>query len=211
MNDASIGWVSRVLRKPWYAFWRLLQKYCYQGREYNLHVPSGHMIHTPWFQEDSDFSDLLKAASSAGPMAVSPDRCYILYKFCQRSLNLNGDMAECGVYTGGTAHLLAAVMQGSAGQHHPKLHLFDTFSGMPDASVPKRDYHSPGDFADTSLELVQRRLGAYAFVEFHPGRMPQTFEDVADVALYSFVHVDVDIFPSTLDCCRWFWPRLCGG
>lgn len=211
MKNVSLGWIGRTLRKPWYAFWRFVQKYGYQGHEYVLHVPFGHMVYTPWFWTESDFSKLLRAVSSAGPMAVSADRCYVLYKFCQRSLNLNGDIAECGVYTGGTAHLLAATIQDNVGRYHPKLHLFDTFSGMPDVAVPERDYHSPGDFGDVSLERVQQRLGPYPFVQFHPGLMPQTFERVADVRSYSLVHVDVDIYLSVLECCRWFWPRLCRG
>lgn len=110
MRNASLGWIGRTLRKPWYAFWRSVQKCGYQGREYALRVPFGHMVYTPWFWAKSDFSKLLHAVSSAAPMIVSADRCYVLYKFCQRSLNLNGDLAECGVYTGGTAHLLAATV-----------------------------------------------------------------------------------------------------
>lgn len=82
---------------------------------------------------------------------------------------------------------------------------------MPDVAVPERDYHSPGDFADVSLERVEQRLRAYPFVQFHPGLMPQTFECVADVGSYSLVHVDVDVYPSVLECCKWFWPRLCRG
>jgi hypothetical protein len=82
---------------------------------------------------------------------------------------------------------------------------------MPDTSVPERDYHSSGDFSDTSLNRVQRRLQGFPFLAFHPGLMPQTFDEVAAVPTYSFVHVDVDIYPSVLECCKWFWPRLCPG
>ena len=74
-----------------------------------------------------------------------------------------------------------------------------------------RDYHSPGEFSDTSLGLVQRRLENFPFVVVHAGTLPGTFDEVGDVCTYSFVHVDVDIFPSVLACCEWFWPRLCRG
>lgn len=211
MRKASVGRFGKLLRKPWYALWQRLQKYGWEGREYVLQVPSGHRIYTPWFWPESNFSQLLHSVSCAGPLSVSLDRCYILYQFCQRSLNLGGDMAECGVYTGGTANLLASTIQTYAQKPYPRLHLFDTFSGMPTTALPERDYHSPGDFADTSLKAVQQRLEAYRFVVFHPGVMPQTFEEISDVPLYSFVHVDVDIFSSVFDCCTWFWPRLCQG
>ena len=38
--------------------------------------------------------------------------------------------------------------------------------------------------------------------------MPASFENVAEINDWAFVHVDVDIFPSMLECCRWFWPRM---
>jgi len=82
---------------------------------------------------------------------------------------------------------------------------------MPDLSLPERDYHSPGDFSDTSLDSVKWRLKDFSFVEFHPGMMPQTFDEVVAVPAFSFVHVDVDIYPAVLECCNWFWPRLCPG
>ena len=120
-------------------------------------------------------------------------------------------MAECGVYAGGTAHVLAATMQAYRGEQASKFHLFDTFNGMPDTSVAQRHYHSPGAFGDTSLEQVQGRLHDYPFIQFHRGVIPRSFEDVAEVPLYSFVHIDVDIYPTTLECCKYFWPRLSPG
>jgi hypothetical protein len=209
MNNASISGVGRVLRRPWYAFWHVIEKLAYQGREYTLQVPSGHRVYTPWFWKhaDHDFSRLMDLVCRAGPLSVSPDRCYVLYQFCRHCLHLDGDVAECGVYTGGTGHLLSLTLSA-----RPKpLHLFDTFCGMPNVSVPRRDYHFPGDFSDTSLDLVKRRLKDFHFVMFHPGIMPATFDEVRTVRSYSFVHVDVDIYPSVLECCRWFWPRLSPG
>lgn len=209
MTHATLGWTGRVLRQPWYLFWRLIERYLYQGREYTVQVPFGHRLLTPWFSADetSDFVKTLKRVRAAGPLVVSADRCYILYQFCHRSLALEGDIAECGVFTGGTAHLLSLVLS----THPHPLHLFDTFSGMPDTSVPARDYHSPGDFADTSLNQVKQRLASFPFVNFHPGLIPNTFSEVVHISTYSFVHVDVDIYPSVFDCCKWFWPRLTRG
>jgi O-methyltransferase len=211
VNNASIGKIAKFLRKPWYGLWRQIQKYGWDEKEYILHLPFGQRIFAPWFWKESDFSKLLQPVLCAGPMAVSPDRCYILYQFCQRALNLEGDIAECGVYTGGTAHLLASIIHAKEESHHRRLHLFDTFCGMPNSSVPERDYHSPGDFSDTSLSFVQHRLKNFPFVIFHAGIMPQTFNEVASIQQYSFVHIDVDIFPSVFECCQWFWPRLSHG
>ena len=134
----------------------------------------------------------------------------MLYQLVCRSIYLPGDIAECGVYTGGTAHLMALVLASSVPDSVSiKLHLFDTFNGMPGTTIPQRDYHEAGEFSDTSLEYVKGRLQPYApFCEFYPGLMPDTFIHIENVKQFSFVHIDVDIYPSVMACCEWFWPRL---
>ena len=202
-----------MLRKFWYAFWRLIERCFFHGQAYSLHVPYGHRIFTPWFEEDSnsDFSQVIKMVKGFGPLVVSSDRCYILFQLARKASLIPGDLAECGVYTGGTAHLLALVLERQA-ISTKKLHLFDTFTGMPKTSIPSRDYHSPGDFANTSVDLVKKRLQHYdSFCIYHVGLMPVTFSEVKDIKEFSFVHVDVDIFPSVLACCEYFYPRLSRG
>lgn len=210
-DSARIGRLGRKLRKPWYGWWRFVERKLFRGRSYTLQVPSGHRVYTPWFDDasGSEFAEILRTVRGAGPLAMSADRCYMLYQFSRRALRLHGDVAECGVYVGGTAHLLGEVI--SRGTSAASLHLFDTFGGMP-VTLPSRDYHVAGQFSDTSLERVQRRLSSYAFCRFHPGLIPQTFGDVAgDMERLAFVHVDVDIYSSTLECLRWLWPRLVSG
>ena len=58
---------------------------------------------------------------------VSDDRCFMLYQYAQYASSLLGSMAELGVYQGGTAKLIAKASPAKT------LHLFDTFSGLPDA------------------------------------------------------------------------------
>ncbi|MCI0645018.1 MAG: TylF/MycF family methyltransferase [Chloroflexi bacterium] len=212
MKGAALSPLGKLLRRPWYWFWHFLAKFFFQGRSYTIHVPFGDRVFTPWFDLDSssNFAQIIRIVQANGPLVVSPDRCYLLYQLACQAAHLPGDMAECGVFTGGTAQILAEVLT----RHHSsaRLHLFDTFSGMPDTALPERDYHSPGDFSGTSLEFVRNRLRAYASsCEFHPGFMPDTFSEVVNVPQYSFVHIDVDIYLSVLACCEWFWPRLVPG
>lgn len=150
-------------------------------------------------------------AKESGPLIVSLDRCYILYQLAKRSSQISGDFAECGVYSGGTDYLLASTLNRQS-ITTKKLHLFDTFTGMPERSFPSRDYHSLGDFADTSIDFVKNRLRSYdSFCIYHVGLMPDTFSEVEDVKKFSFVHVDVDIFPSVQACFEFFYPRLSRG
>ncbi len=123
---------------------------------------------------------------------------------------MGGAVAECGVWTGGTAQLLAEVI--GRGEGDSALHLFDTFEGMPATVDSRRDYHSPGDFSDTSVDFVKNRLRTYPYVDIHKGVIPATFSEVDPSMAFSLVHIDVDIYEPTLASCEWFWPRLkpCG-
>jgi O-methyltransferase len=200
---------SLLLARVWLTAWRLLERLLYRGHPYTIAVPHGLRLYTPWFATDDEtpFSVAYRAAAAGGPMIVAADRCYVLHGFARRPVA--GDIAECGVFTGGTAHLLAATMaaESSAGS----LHLFDTFAGRPDTAEPTRDFHAPGDFAETSLERVQARLNAYPAVHFHPGFVPSTFAELNADTGFSLVHVDLDIYPSVRDACAGLWPRVVPG
>jgi O-methyltransferase len=139
---------------------------------------------------------------------VSADRCYVLYTLARQALALPGDFWECGVYKGGTARLLADVLAANA-TTSATLHLFDTFTGMPETD-PLRDLHQRGDFADTSLTAVQEHVGHAHLVTYHQGVIPATFQGL-DRARIAFAHVDVDIYQSIWDCCAFIMPRLVPG
>ena len=138
---------------------------------------------------------------------VSRECCYILYTMAQQSLNLNGELWECGVYKGGTAMLLAEIISQNGNKR--SLHLFDTFEGMPETDDIK-DLHSQGDFSDTSFNKVKALVGREEFVSIHKGFIPQTFSDFEDSAI-SFAHIDVDIFSAVRDCCEFIYPRILAG
>jgi len=144
---------------------------------------------------------------------VTADRCYVLYSLALQSLNLDGQWYEAGVYNGGTAMLLAKLLDEKARHKQTKLHLFDTFEGMPETD-PQEDIHKKGDFNDTSLEVVRSRIKALisdiSIVEFHKGFIPATFNDLESHHI-SFAHIDVDIYRSVIDCCNFIYPRLQNG
>src|SRR5262245_11536967 len=105
MVTAKVSWLGRMLRKPWYWCWRTTQRWFFVGRDYTLLVPYGQRVFTPWFSNDADprFAEILRKVRASGRDASAADRCYMLYQLSNRCLSLPGDMAECGVFTGGTA------------------------------------------------------------------------------------------------------------
>lgn len=123
----------------------------------------------------------------------------VLYHCLKQTRCVPGDVAELGVWKGGSAALLAEHSDGRT------VHLFDTFAGMPKTS--QWDQLKEGDFADTSLESVKLLLSGFPNVRFHPGVFPQTTEGL-DALRFSFVHLDGDIYNSTKSGLDWFYPRL---
>lgn len=156
----------------------------------------------PWDQ-DVQFNDYMHRVS--GNTLVDRARCFMLFQFARQTSRIPGDIAEVGVYKGGTARLLAKAFE-PAGKD---VHLFDTFSGMPPVDESK-DLHKQGDFRDTSLEAVKSLLSDCGNVHLHAGWFPLTAKPVECVT-FCFVHVDVDIYRSVMDCCDFFYPRLHGG
>jgi O-methyltransferase len=171
-------------------------------------IPDG-AFYTPLFSPWNDYGDFARYRALAAPYTlVSPERLYTLYALALNALHLGGDIWECGVYKGGTARMLAEIL---ATQARPgvQLHLFDTFSGMPETDATL-DMHRQGDFSDTSLEAVRRVVGNPERVEFHPGWIPDTFRGLENAAI-ALAHVDVDIYQSVRDCCAFLYPRVTPG
>lgn len=168
--------------------------------------PYRYATYSPWFSEE--FKQLYEKIKDY--TLVKEDRCYILERFVRHCLHLDGDVAECGVFKGGTAFLLAHTMQGHPTLQDKRLHLFDTFSGMPTAAEGDPSGHKRGDFGDTLLDWVRNYLRPFPFVEYHPGIMPDTFKGVQE-RKFSFVHVDVDLYQTAKECCEFFYGRMVQG
>jgi O-methyltransferase len=156
----------------------------------------------PW-EDDPAFLKVYDAVASH--TLVDRKRLYMLYQLVCQTASLEGSVAECGVFRGGTALLFAKLKTEAK-----RLYLFDTFGGMPETDSEK-DVHRSGDFSDTSLPQVQTLLRGSANVVFRPGFFPATAKGL-EQETFSLAHCDMDIYSSVLDFCRFFYPRLvCGG
>jgi hypothetical protein len=90
------------------------------------------------------------------------------------------------------------------------LHLFDTFAGMPAEAAKDPSRHKESDFGDASLDAIRNYLQHFPFVALHPGFIPETFKAVKD-SKFAFVHIDVDLYQTTKDCCAFFYDRMVSG
>lgn len=128
---------------------------------------------------------------------------YTVFSFGKSYCHLPGAMAEVGVYQGASAKLLCEA------KGPVELHLFDTFDGLPQSTSTDQGVHSQNQYP-CSLQSVRKYLKDYKNVHFHPGLFPDSAKSLAEKQ-FSFVHLDVDLYESTLAGLEYFYPRLIPG
>lgn len=111
---------------------------------------------------------------------------------------LDGDLAEVGVFQGGSAAIILA-------NSNKPLHLFDTFCGLPD---------SEGDFSkgqySCDIDTVKANLINPENVIYYKGIFPDTAKDCA-CDKFSLVHIDCDLPKSVLVSLKYFYDKLVPG
>lgn len=147
--------------------------------------------------------DLIRQVKKEVPMYLSHQEALFIYTTVIKTEKITGEVAEVGVYKGGSAKLICEVTK-------KPVHLFDTFEGMPELS----EYDNPEQFQKgvlvASLESVKNSLKNYSNISFYKGFFPDTAGPIKN-KMFSFVHLDVDIYKSTLDCLEFFYPRMSRG
>ena len=90
---------------------------------------------------------------------------------------------------------------------------FDTFAGLADVSAEDThwgvSFFKSGSYT-ASREQVAKYLAAYSDVRLVEGFFPESAGDAA-ARQFSFVHLDVDTYGSTLASLQFFWPRMTPG
>jgi O-methyltransferase len=134
---------------------------------------------------------------------LTGNEAFFLYSLAKAQRGLEGAMAELGVYQGSSAQIICEAKEDCA------LYLFDTFSGLPEPGEIETRLLTRGQFS-ASLPAVQGLLQAYSNVCFHPGMFPQSAEGM-DGVRFSLVHLDADLYSSTLAGLEFFYPRMVPG
>ena len=143
-------------------------------------------------------------------VAQVPTELDLMYKLMSKASIVKGDMAEVGVWKGGSAKFICEF------KGNKNLHLFDTFEGMPetrpdDIIAPYGRYKEPRQIIKgemvRGIEEAQENLKKYSNVFFYKGIFPETSDSIKDTK-FSFVHLDVDIYKSTIDALNFFYPRM---
>lgn len=198
--DALIAWSAHapVLSAP--------RKLVVRAGEYVLRTQKATII---YYQEPerARVFDLISEIKKVDRMlfGITPNEAYQIYSAVRSTSKLRGDIAEVGVFRGGSARIICEA------RANKPVHLFDTFEGLPDSepldwNTRDRTHYERGQFA-ASLDSVRNYLKPYRDVHFYKGYFPDTAGPVRD-RTFSFVHLDVDTLKSTRGCLEFFYERM---
>lgn len=137
---------------------------------------------------------------------INPTRLATLIAYSWCCHEMRGAFAEFGVMKGGSLDMLASL--------HPNRLIYgiDGFKGLP--APGKNDTHAKGDFelSDNDIHILFDHFHFHhPNVKLLRGYSPDVFKKIPDDQVFSFVHVDVDLFDSVNDAFDFFYPRLTAG
>lgn len=152
-----------------------------------------------------------------GTTFLPEDRQKTFLNYANLSSTLEGSMAEFGVATGW------AVMELAKNFPSKNIYAFDTFKGF--KSLPKKMFNASPKFdpknypfnenkewpktwgEDLPWKDVLKELKKYKNIKIKKGLFPKTTKGLENEK-YCFVHIDVDIYSSTLYGLQYFYERL---
>jgi len=132
------------------------------------------------------------------------ERSETTYKIFTMAMKIEGDVAECGVYLGHTAHTFCEFLE--TVEIKKTVHLFDSFQGFPDdlideevaVSDPSSDWANLSAGAlSVSESAVRRFMSDVSQYEIHAGFFCDTFPQFDEPLC--FIHADGDLYTSTAD------------
>jgi hypothetical protein len=146
------------------------------------------------------------------------DRFRLLLQQFERTLALDGRVAECGCFRGLSSYLLCSRLRAHDSRFDGTGHeIYDSFEGLSEP-LPEDDAARAEEAVARStrrgmfahpLEAVQRALNAFPNISYGVGWIPEAFPQ--DGRRYRFVHVDVDLYQPTKASLEHFWPHLVPG
>lgn len=152
--------------------------------------------------------DTLREINSFRRKLAAPlsNEAFLLRSLSKSLTSVPGDYAEVGCFQGGSAAMICL------GKGDKPMHLFDTFSGIP-KGLEKYNEHFKENLYACSLETVRSNLAEFNNLSFHKGLFPNSIEDDQEIqnTNFAFVNIDVDLYEGTLECLKFFYPRMSPG
>lgn len=148
--------------------------------------------------------DLIKKIKSEKHFLLRYTEAYNIYSIVKNTSKIQGDIAEIGTFNGASAKLISEI------KGNKTLHIFDSFEGLPETRDFDASHFHKGQF-QSDYEVVKNYLSGYSNVKIYKGFFPQKNSEHIANKKFSFVHLDVDLYESTLDSLKFFYPRMSKG
>jgi len=133
---------------------------------------------------------------------------YCCYQYLKQVSQLSGDVAEFGVFQGGSAYFMALAMACLGMSPSKALHLFDTFAGIPTKS--SLDFVEKESFAEGNVEKVRELMCEFEKVQVVQGDVQETVP-VSGISSLALAHVDCDQHAPTRFLCEQVYPKMVPG
>ena len=128
--------------------------------------------------------------------------------------NINGAVAECGVFRGDSAKYLNMFFSDR------KLYLCDTYEGFDIDDLQDEKENNRGSFQEsrfldkfffvgTSVELVMSKMPNKKQIVIKKGYFPSTMINVDEQ--FAFVNLDMDLYIPMLEGLKYFWSKMSPG
>ena len=174
-----------------------------------------------WPKWVGDLLEIKIPANLTRKATLSPEggsNINIILALLDRTRDVPGDVAECGVFKGGSLTAIALYLRENRLAKH--VYGLDSFQGF-DGSVQKdielggaEDREKRvGGFAGTSLAEVGAKLAGLRLLDtitLIPGYFSHTLGTLPSTS-FSFVHLDCDIYDSYKQTLQYFYPRMSPG
>lgn len=133
------------------------------------------------------------------------DELIVIYINLLMTQNVEGDVIEIGCFEGSTSKFLLEYKN-----LNKKLFLCDTFSGIVDYDIDKdNDGISNSAFSCTYEKFIENiNPEVHQDIQIISGVFPESMPEDMKHIKFSFVHLDVDTYQSTINSLNYCFPRL---
>lgn len=177
------------------------------------------------FETDETFKAIfrdgvIKTASTHDPNVVH-QRLYNTVQFLKHTMDLEGDVAECGAFRGLSSFVFCNYIRLFAPDFDGRrYHVFDSFEGLSDPNekdaICRNEYGALGTHCQPrgafsgAIDVVKATLSEYPAIEYHCGWIPESLSNVEE-RQYKFVHLDLDLYEPIKGAVEYFYPRMVQG
>ena len=156
-------------------------------------------------KSDVSTFELVKKECESGDLLLSFHEAINLVWATKSTSHIFGSIAEVGTFNGGSANLiLSSDLDASR-----KMHLFDTFAGLPEVKEGFDGTMKIGDIKGSQVSMVKLKLEKFTEKTiYHVGIFPDTTKGIPLSSRYSLVHLDADTYQTTLAALTYFYPLM---